>query len=214
MAALERDSQALEDPVRKSLTVAACLIASTSFAGPPSAVVLENARVRVWKVTTAPAVFGHPDAVFVAIEDDARRKAGDAYWSRVPEGAGPNVVGTFVIVELKDAPPAPTTTPSAADPAAANPVFTGMSFVPLFENDRVKVIRGRMDVGAREGLHTHASDIVLVHLTGGTIEDVAAGQTKVLRWKHGDVEFEGRGSSHSARNLGPAVDAVLVTLKP
>ena len=38
--------------------------------------------------------------------------------------------------------------------------------------------------------------------------------TKVNRWKHGDVEFEGRGSSHSARNLGPVVEAVLVTLKP
>ena len=70
-----------------------------------------------------------------------------------------------------------------------------MSFVPLFDNDR-------------------ASDIVLIHLTGGTIEDVADGKTKVNRWKHGDVEFEGRGSSHSARNLGPAVEAVLVTLKP
>jgi quercetin dioxygenase-like cupin family protein len=175
---------------------------------------LRERQVRVWKVTTAPAVFGARDAVFVAIEDDAKRKAGEAYWSRVPEGAGPNVVGTFVIVEPKDSPPTPTPKASAADPAAANPVFTGMSFVPLFENGRVNVIRGRMDAGAREGFHTHASDIVLVHLTGGTIEDVADGQTKVKRWKHGDVEFEGRGSSHSARNLGPAVEAILVTLKP
>jgi len=71
-----------------------------------------------------------------------------------------------------------------------------------------------MEVGAQEGLHTHASDIVVVHLSGGAIEDTADGQTKVNHWKSGDVEFEARGSSHSARNLGPAVDAVLVTLKP
>ena len=200
--------------MRKLLTAAACLVASTALAGPPPAVVFENARVRVWKVTTAPAVFGHPDAVFVAIEDDAKRKAGDAYWSRVPDGAGPNMVGTFVIVEPRDSASAPTPKPPAADPAAAKPVFTGMSFVPLFENDRVKVIRGRMDVRAQEGFHTHESDIVLVHLSGGTIEDTADGKTKVNRWKHGDVEFEGRGSSHSARNLGPAVEAILVTLKP
>jgi quercetin dioxygenase-like cupin family protein len=102
----------------------------------------------------------------------------------------------------------------AALESDSQPGGSGMSFVPLFENDRVKVIRGRMDVGAQEGLHTHASDIVLIHLTGGTIEDVADGKTKVNRWKHGDVEFEGRGSSHSARNLGPAVEAILVTLKP
>src|SRR6266545_1121975 len=70
--------------VRKLLTIAVCLAASTSLAGPPSAIVLENARVRVWKVNTAPAVFGHLAAVFVVLEDDATRKAGDAYWSQVP----------------------------------------------------------------------------------------------------------------------------------
>ena len=109
-------------------------------------------------------------------------------------------------------PPLPEPSQTGSKPGEA--VFTGMSFTPLLENDRVVVIRGRMEVGAREGFHTHASDIVIVHLSGGTIEDTAGGQTKVNRWKHGDVELEARGSSHSARNVGPAVDAVLVTLKP
>jgi hypothetical protein len=36
----------------------------------------------------------------------------------------------------------------------------------------------------------------------------------VNRWKRGDVEFESLGSSHSARNVGGAVDVVLVALKP
>ena len=213
MTALERNGRALEDPVRKLLAGAACLAASTSLAGPPSAIVLENARVRVWKVTTSPAVFGHPAAVFVVLEDGAARKAGDVYWSGVPHSAGPDDVGPFVIVEPKEPLPAaapkpdPSTTPG-------KPVFTGMSFTPLFENERVSVIRGRMEVGAQEGFHTHGSDIVVVHLSGGAIEDTADGKTKVNHWKHGDVEFEARGSSHSARNLGPAVDAVLVTLKP
>jgi hypothetical protein len=36
----------------------------------------------------------------------------------------------------------------------------------------------------------------------------------VNRWKHGDGEFEAIGSSHSARNVGGAVDVVLVALKP
>jgi quercetin dioxygenase-like cupin family protein len=200
--------------VRKWLTVVACLASATSLAGPPSAIVFENARVRVWKVTTAPAVFGHREAVFVVLEDDAKRKAGDAFWSEVPESAGPNEVGTFVIVEPKASPSGAAAKPSPVRASPGNPVFTGMSFRPLLENDRVSVIRGRMDVGAQEGFHTHASDIVVIHLSGGTIEDTAEGKTKVNRWKQGDVEFEARGSSHSARNLGPAVDAVLVTLKP
>jgi quercetin dioxygenase-like cupin family protein len=200
--------------VRTLLAVAACLAASTSLAGPPTAIVLENARVRVWKVNTAPAVFGHEKAVFVVLEDDATRKAGDAYWSEVPPSAGPGDVGSFVIVEPKEAPPTAAPSPSAAGTTADKPVFTGMSFKPLFENERVSVIRARMDVGAQEGFHTHASDIVVIHLSGGTIEDTANGKTEVNHWKHGDVEFEGRGSSHSARNLGPPVDAVLVILKP
>ena len=76
------------------------------------------------------------------------------------------------------------------------------------------VIRGRMEVGAQEAFHTHGSDIVLVHLTGGIIEDTAYGKTKVNRFKNGDVEFEARGTSHSARNVGSALEAVLVTLRP
>jgi quercetin dioxygenase-like cupin family protein len=152
--------------------------------------------------------------VFVVLEDDATRKAGDAYWSEVPPAAGPRAVGSLVVVEPKEPPPPAAPSPSAAATTPDKPVFTGMSFKPLFENERVKVLRARMDVGAQEGFHTHASDIVVIHLSGGTIEDTANGKTKVNHWKHGDVEFEGRGSSHSARNLGPAVDVVLVTLKP
>ena len=71
-----------------------------------------------------------------------------------------------------------------------------------------------MDVGAREAFHTHGSDTIVVHLSGGEIEDTANGKTVVNRWKPGDVEFEAAGSSHSARNIGKAVDAVLVALQP
>jgi hypothetical protein len=209
--------------VRQLLAVAACLVASTSLAGSPSAgarIVLDNARVRVLTARTARAVTEHPAAVVVVLEDGPTRKAGDAYWSgdaTLPADGGPGEsAGTFVLVEPKGVPasrrPPPTPTPPVG--ASPRPVFTGMSFQPLFENEHVKVIRGRMDVGATEGVHTHASDVVLVHLSGGSIEDTAKGKTKINRWKHGDVEFESLGSSHSARNLGPAVDAVLVILKP
>ena len=109
------------------------------------------------------------------------------------------------------------TAATAQPPAPSKPgdgPFTKMSFTPILENDRVSVIRARMEVGAREGVHTHGSDTIVVHLSGGEIEDTADGKTVVNRWKPGDVEFEGRGTSHSARNLGGAVDVVLVALKP
>jgi quercetin dioxygenase-like cupin family protein len=197
----------------RMLLAGVALVAATMS---PAGVVLDNARVRVFKESAADAIRDHPAAVIVVLEDGPAGRAGDAYWSadaaasvRAVPGADP-----VIVIEPKDTAPAAMAAPP---PAATNPgegVFTGMSFTPLFENARVAVIRGRMAVGATEGFHTHASDVVLVHLSGGRIEDTANGITKVNRWRHGDVEFEARGSSHSARNLGPAVGAVLVTLKP
>jgi quercetin dioxygenase-like cupin family protein len=217
MAALERDSLGGEDPVQKLLTAAACLFASSALAATEGRIVLDNARVRVIGVTSASAIAAHPAAVIVMLEDSATRKAGEAFWSGDPAAPPSTALSdgdSFLIVEPKEPPPTAAPPPPDAGATPAKPVFTGMSFTPLFENDRVTVIRGRMGVGAKEGVHTHASDIVVIHLSGGTILDTAYGNTKVNRWKHGDVEFEARGSSHSARNLGPAVDAVLVTLKP
>jgi quercetin dioxygenase-like cupin family protein len=197
-------------------------LVGTAFLAASTTLDLENARVRVFRADSALAVDDHPAAVIVLLEGDASHKAGDAYWSGDPairrDIAG-SAIRSLIIVEPKDAvsPPAVSSTPSKVPDEGTRPgqsPFIGMSFQQLFENDRVSVIRGRMEVGAQEGFHTHASDIVLVHLSGGAIENTADGQTKVNHWKHGDVEFEARGSSHSARNLGPAVEAVLVTLKP
>jgi quercetin dioxygenase-like cupin family protein len=179
-------------------------------------VVLDNARVRVFKTSTALAVADHPAAVVVVLDDGASRKSGDAFWSgdagAAPSG-GPADSGSFLIVEPKG-PAAPRPRGPSPTSATPPPVFTGMSFTPIFDNERVRVLRARMDVAAQEGFHTHGSDMVVVHLSGGDIEDTAEGKTKVNHWKHGDVEFEARGSSHSARNLGAAVDVVLVALKP
>src|SRR5205823_13629108 len=112
-------------------------------------------------------------------------------------------------VIAQDAPPLHGT--SASQSAAQ---FTGMTFNTVLENDKVRIIRARMDVDAREGLHTHAADTIVVHLSGGEIEDTANGDTRVNRWKPGDVELESRGSSHAARNVGEAIDVVLVAFKP
>ena len=207
--------------MRNLLVAAACLASSTSVAGqgPRTRVslVLDSPRVRVFRTSTAAALVDHPAAVVVVLEDSATRKAGEAYWSGDPAARrSESDLGPLIIVEPKQsaAPATPVPMPRESDTTEGQSPFTGLSFKPLFENERVKVIRGRMEVGAREGFHTHAADIVVVHLSGGAIEDTAHGKTKVNRWKHGDVELEARGSSHSARNLGPAVDAVLVTLKP
>jgi quercetin dioxygenase-like cupin family protein len=157
----------------------------------------------------------HRAGVVIELENSAAGRVGDARWARDAgalterHGADP---GPLIIVEPKDvaaaaAPPAEGSKPGEA-------VFSGMSFETMFENEQVTAIRARMEVDAREAFHTHASDTLVVHLSGGVIEDTANGKRTVNRWKHGDVEFEARGSSHSARNVGPAVDVVLVAFKP
>jgi hypothetical protein len=178
-------------------------------------VVVDNPRVRVY-LTIVGSLTGvdHGPATVVSLDDSPGGKAGSAIW--VEDAASPAgtslMRGSIVIVQPQRLAPATAQTAGGSKPGDAP--FTGMSFNPIFENDRVSVLRARMEVGAREGFHTHGSDTVVVHLSGGTIEDTSDGKTVVNRWKHGDVEFEGLGTSHSARNMGGAVDVVLVALKP
>ncbi|HEY2906318.1 MAG TPA: hypothetical protein VGJ29_10505 [Vicinamibacterales bacterium] len=188
-------------------------VALTVLQPPHAAIVLDNPTVRAYR-TTAGALEGvrHGPGVVVWLEGTPAEKPGRVIWVDdaavpPPEGAGR---GPIAIIQ-------PLARATAAAPSGSKPgeaPFTGMSFVPQFENARVSVLRARMDVDAREGLHTHASDTVVVHLSGGEIEDTANGKTVVNRWKPGDVEFEARGSSHSARNISHPIDVVLVALKP
>jgi quercetin dioxygenase-like cupin family protein len=176
-------------------------------------VVLDNPRVRVYRATATSFLTGvdHGPGVVVSVEDSPGAKAGSAVWVEDAAAARTPVVRDVIVQPRGQATAA---TPPAAGSKPGDAPFTGMSFNPIFENDRVSVIRARMEVGAREGFHTHGSDTVVVHLSGGEIEDTADGKTVVNRWKRGDVEFEGLGTSHSARNVGGAVDVVLVALKP
>ena len=190
-------------------------LAAALIAIPAATVVLDNPHARVFR-TSDGSLAGVDDGpgVVISLDDGPGAKAGTAVWmDNVASRMHSLLSGSLIIVQ----PRRPAAPPVVAPPAGSAPgeaSFTGMSFTPVFENDRVRVIRARMDVGAREGFHTHGSDTIVVHLSGGEIEDTANGKTTVNRWKRGDVEFEGRGSSHSARNVGQAVDVVLVALKP
>jgi len=180
-----------------------------------AAVALENSRVRIYR-TVAGEVggIGHGPGVVVWLQDGPLGKAGRAIWLddvAAPPAQGLDNAPTVIVQLLMSASRSASTPPAGSTPGDAP--STGMSFNALFENAHVSVLRARMDVDAREGFHTHASDTIVVHLSGGQIEDTADGKTIVNRWKPGDVEFEARGSSHSARNLSHAVDVVLVVLK-
>jgi quercetin dioxygenase-like cupin family protein len=180
-----------------------------------AAIALQNSRVRIYR-TVAGEVggIGHGSGVVVWLQDGPSGKAGRAIWLDDVAAPPPRGVDNAptVIVQLLTSPSPGASTPQTGSKPGDAP-FTGMSFSPLFENARVSVLRARMEVEAREGFHTHASDTIVVHLSGGQIEDTADGKTIVNRWNPGDVEFEARGSSHSARNLSHPIDVVLVALK-
>jgi quercetin dioxygenase-like cupin family protein len=189
------------------LAVAAVLIAIA-----PATVVIDNPRVRVFRTSDGSlAGVDHGPGVVISLD------SGTAEWMDDVASQSKTTVGrSLIVVQPRRTQTSPEPTPPAAAPGSApgEAAFKGMSFNPLFENDQVRVIRARMEVGASEAFHTHGSDTLVVHLTGGAIEDTANGKTTVNRWKRGDVELETRGSSHSARNVGKAVDVILVALEP
>jgi quercetin dioxygenase-like cupin family protein len=175
---------------------------------------VDSPRVRVYR-TTADFASGvpHGPAVVVWLEDGAAMTAGTAVWVDDAADVAWRSKAQGPIVIVQPGPPADAS-PLPAGSKPGDGQFTGMSFNPVLENDRVSALRARMEIGAREGFHTHGSDTIVVHVSGGEIEDTADGKTVVHRWRRGDAEFEARGSSHSARNLGGAVDVVLVVIKP
>ncbi|HTK29779.1 MAG TPA: hypothetical protein VL309_09525 [Vicinamibacterales bacterium] len=193
------------------LLLASALLALPAPSLAQPRIVFENAQLRVYRAGAGPLTgVDHGPGVVVSLDDAGGSTMGAAAW--LDDVAAQPARGSVIVVRLLPKMPAAPAAAAASKPGDAP--FTGMSFKPTFENDRVSLIRARMEVGAKEGFHTHASDTLVVHLSGGEIEDTADGRTVVNRWKHGDVEFEARGSSHSARNVGGAVDVVLVALKP
>jgi len=188
------------------LALAAALIAIA-----PATIVLDNPRVRVFR-TFDGSLAGVDSGPGVVISLDS---ATAVWMDDVASQGQTTVTGALIIVQPRRGPaPLVRAAPAPSGSAPGESAFKGMSFVPVFENDRVRVIRARMDVGASEAVHTHGSDTLVVHLTGGSIEDTADGKTTVNRWTRGDVELETKGSSHSARNVGKAIDVFLVALKP
>jgi len=202
--------------MRIILTAVTILAVQLSGGGTPdtrSTIVMDNARVRVYR-TDAASLTGveHAPGVVVWIDEKAGDSHARAVWRDDAANRTGLAPGSVVVVQPKKSAGTPAAPNAGSKPGSAP--FVGMSFVPLFENAQVSVLSARMDVDAREGFHTHGSDTLVVHLSGGEIEDTADGKTVVNRWKRGDVEFEALGSSHSARNVGRPVDVILVALKP
>jgi len=193
------------------------LLASRAMAQSP-AVLLDNARVRVLRVTLGPhekmPVHSHPESVVVYVSDthenittpdgkvqEVRYNAGRTSHSIATTHAEENLSDQpleFVVIELKRKAAGSSTYKFPAD----DPVKIDSKYHTVdFENDHVRVLRTVLDPHIKAPMHSHPAYVV-VYLTDlhtkmsfpdGTVNDN-------LR-KKGDVAWRD-ALKHSTENVG------------
>lgn len=94
------------------------------------------------------------------------------------------------------------------------PPAPGISRQEVVNNPRVVVSHLELAPGAREQVHTHPFDAVVIQLTTGTVEMTVAGKTSTGTVKPGQVWFVEHDTPHAAANVGSAsYEVVTVALK-
>ena len=189
-------------------------------------VLLDNAAVRVLKVTVAPGgktpAHAHPDGLLIPLADGKARftlpdgKIEDAVLTKeaavyTPAGShsGANV-GTgnidAILIEFKTPAPGKATLPTTRP---------GMQQTVLAESPRAIAYRSTTAPDFQEPAGTtHDYDQVVIALGPGEINLQVEGQAPITKWQRGDVHFVGRGVKHSSKNTGgkPA-DVVIVAIR-
>jgi quercetin dioxygenase-like cupin family protein len=131
-----------------------------------------------------------------------RRTPGFAWF--IPNGA-PHAavnVGTgaceFVTVAIK-----PGVHSSASNPPAA-PAVAGIDRTPVFDNAEARAAMVSFQPGAREVMHSHAYDLVLVQLSPGRVETALGSEKTTADLGAGTVQFLPHDVSHAVANVGAA----------
>jgi quercetin dioxygenase-like cupin family protein len=187
-------------------------------------VVLENAAVRVLRVSVAPGQktvpHEHPDNAVLVLANtkmkftgadgqsqDAEMKANDAMWMPAAKHSGENIGSTPIdalIIELKG-----HNAPSATIPDSR----PGASTTQLFDNPRARGVRATLQPSFHEDAGTsHDYDQVVVALAPSDISLTVNGKTK-SSWKAGDAEFIGRGVKHESKAGQQAADVFILAIK-
>jgi quercetin dioxygenase-like cupin family protein len=105
-------------------------------------------------------------------------------------------------------------TTGAARAQQMTQVPPGISRTQLLDNDRVMVARLKLEPGAREPVHTHPFDAVVVQLTAGDVEMKVGGELGRGRMEPGRVWYIPRETPHSGANVGTAFfELVTVAVK-
>jgi quercetin dioxygenase-like cupin family protein len=101
----------------------------------------------------------------------------------------------------------PDRRPGGDAPASTAPA--GITRKPLLENAETRVTGVTFAPSAREPVHTHPFDLVVVQLTGGRAEVRVGEQSNTKEYAPGDVIFLPRDVPHAVSNLGPSPFEIL-----
>lgn len=112
-----------------------------------------------------------------------------------------------VTVALKQA-------PGAAAPAAAAPAPAGITRTTLIDNEATRVVRVKFEPGAREVVHTHPYDLVVVQLTAGKVEAMIGSDRSTADRPAGYVWYMPKEVPHLVGHAGGAAfEAMSVAVK-
>ena len=195
-------------------------------------VMFENDQVRVLRVAYGTkeksVMHQHPDSVAVSLTgmqgkftsadgkaENRTFKAGEVRWSpaevHTPENAGGKPF-EVILVELKAPKGGGTSTNAAA--AADDPLKTAAEHHKLeFENDRVRVLRGKVGPGEKTGMHGHPGNVVIVLSDVRVRNTLADGKTEETSAKAGEALWR-EPLKHVSENIGDKpFEVIIVELK-
>jgi quercetin dioxygenase-like cupin family protein len=188
--------------------------AQTMPAGITRTVLVDNATVLVARLRLAPGAREEPhthpfSAVVVQIEPgqvdmqlgDTRsteaRPVGFAEFipremRHAAANVGPEAFDVVTVAIKADRAPSPD--------APATPSRPGITRTPVFDNPEANVARVTFAPAAREPVHSHPNDLVLVTLVPGSIELQLAGERSTKAYPAGSVFFLTRNVDHAVAN--------------
>ena len=192
-------------------------------AGITRAQLVDNDTVMIARLGMAPGaqedVHTHPfSAVVVQIgEGDVDMRIGSGHTRgrrphgfvefiprEMPHAAGNAGSAPFDVVTIAIK---PDRRPGGAAPVSAVP--DGITRTPGLDNAEARVTLVGFAAGAREPLHSHPFDLVVVQLTAGRVEVRLADEVTVRDHAAGDVLFLPRDVPHAVSNVGAAPFDVL-----
>ena len=196
------------------LLAAGAAMAQTMPAGITRTALLENDSVMVARLSLAPGAreqtHTHPfSAVVVQLgpgevemrlgpqAGTTRRDLGHAEFiaAEIPHAAANVGTAAFDVVTIALKPT--RTRGGEQPPTGARP---GISRTPLFHNNEARVARAAFEAGAREPVHSHPFDMVIVQLEPGRMEVLVGENRTVKPYATGDVVFLPRDVPHSVAN--------------